>query len=85
MRTTLTLDDDVARLLQDEAHRRRKPFKEVVNDALRRALSPRAGRKPPPYKIQPHRARLQPGVDPAGFNRLLDELETDEALAKLPR
>jgi len=38
MRTTLTLDPDVARMLTDEAHRLRKPFKQVVNDALRRGL-----------------------------------------------
>jgi hypothetical protein len=39
MRTTLTLDPDVARMVQEEVHRVRKPFKDVVNDALRRGLT----------------------------------------------
>ena len=38
MRTTLTLDEDVVRLLADEAHRTQRPFKHVVNDAIRRGL-----------------------------------------------
>lgn len=83
MRTTLTLDPDVARLLEEEVHRRRRPFKEVVNDAIRRALLP--GRAEPPeepYRVVPHEARLQPGLDPAGFNQLADELEVDAVLAR---
>jgi hypothetical protein len=40
MRTTLTLDPDVARLLREEAHRQRRPFKDVVNEAIRRGLAP---------------------------------------------
>jgi hypothetical protein len=46
MRTTLTLDDDVARLLEDAVHRQRRPMKQVVNDALRQGLAPKAGRTP---------------------------------------
>jgi hypothetical protein len=44
MRTTLTLDPDVAQLLEEEAHRRRLPWKQVVNDAIRRGL---AASRPP--------------------------------------
>lgn len=36
MRTPLTLDPDVARMIEEEVHRRRKPFKAVVNEAIRR-------------------------------------------------
>ncbi len=39
MRTTLTLDDDIAALLKREARMSGQPFKQVVNDALRRGLS----------------------------------------------
>jgi predicted transcriptional regulator len=35
MRTTLTLDDDVADRTRALAHKLRKPFKAVVNEALR--------------------------------------------------
>jgi Arc/MetJ family transcription regulator len=38
MRTTLTLDDDVAAVLARIQKVQRRPFKELVNDALRRGL-----------------------------------------------
>lgn len=41
MRTTLTLDDDIAARLQAEARRTGKPFKEVVNAYLRLGLTQR--------------------------------------------
>jgi hypothetical protein len=43
MRTTLTLDDDVAALLKREQARSKKPFRQVVNEALRSGLTQRAG------------------------------------------
>jgi hypothetical protein len=78
MRTTLTLDDDVARLVDDAVHRERRPMKQVVNDALRRALAPQSSRSEP-YHLVPHDSAVRPGFDPAGFNRLVDEL-ADEAI-----
>ena len=39
MRTTLTLDDDVAAKLKAEARRAGRSFREIVNDALRRGLA----------------------------------------------
>jgi hypothetical protein len=83
MRTTLTLDPDVARMIEDEVHRRRQPIKQVINDALRRGLSaPGTRDRPKPYKLVPHAATLRPGFDPAGFNRLADELEDEAVVAK---
>lgn len=41
MRTTLTLDDDVAAKLKAEARRAGRPFPEIVNETLRRALASR--------------------------------------------
>jgi len=81
MRTTLTLDPDVVALLEKEVHRTRRPFKQVVNQAVRRALS---GRRVAtlPYVLPTHRSELMPGVDPGALNRLADELE-DETLSKL--
>jgi hypothetical protein len=78
MRTTLTLDDDVARLVEDVVHRERRSMKQVVNDALRRALTPSVGRRAP-YSLTPHESTVRPGFDLIGFNRLADELE-DEAI-----
>jgi len=75
VRTTLTLEPDVARMIDDEVHRVRKPFKQVVNDGLRRGLAAPGGTKPKPYRVQPHVARLLPRVDPARLNALADEVE----------
>jgi hypothetical protein len=75
MRTTLTLDPDVARLLDEEVHRVRKPMKQVVNDALRRGLT--SGTRAPKkrYRVRPHGGRLLPGLDRGRLNALVDELE----------
>ena len=80
MRTTLTLDPDVAELVDEAVHRARTSMKQVVNDALRRALSPPPSRREF-YHLPVHEATLQPGFDLAGFNRLTDELEDEAILA----
>jgi hypothetical protein len=53
MRTTLSLDDDVAAQLLELRSRRGRPFKQLVNDALRLGLTEldREGAAPPagPY------------------------------------
>jgi hypothetical protein len=81
MRTTLTLEPDVAALLEKEVHRQRKPLKQIVNDALRRALT---GVRPKmePYRVAPHHAQLRPGLDRQAFNRLADEMEDEAVLRK---
>lgn len=38
MRTTLTIDDDLAMMLKQEAEASGRPFRDVVNEALRRGL-----------------------------------------------
>jgi hypothetical protein len=84
MRTTLTLDPDVARLVEDAVHRERRPMKQVINDALRRAL-----RKPTevrePFTTDVHHSALQPGLDLAGFNRLADQIEDAAVMATASR
>jgi hypothetical protein len=85
MRTTLTLDPDVARLLAEEAHRQRRPFKQVVNDAIRRGLGGGSAPRRSGYKVKPHKTKLRAGIDKSGFNKLADELEDEAALPKLRR
>jgi hypothetical protein len=84
VRTTLTLDHDVARLVEDAVHRTRRPMKQVVNDALRRALASDVARQQP-YQLMPHESAIRPGFDPAGFNRLADELEDQEIVDNVRR
>jgi hypothetical protein len=51
MRTTLTLDDDVAALLERVRKARKTGLKETVNDALRQGLRQMAA---PPPKRKPY-------------------------------
>ena len=44
MRTTLTLDDDLAARLETLSQRRGGPFEQVVNEAIRKGLAPAGGR-----------------------------------------
>ena len=84
MRTTLTLEPDVARLIEEATARERKPIKQIVNEALRRGLSPRGASRPAGrFRVQPHRARLQPGIDLESPNKLVDELEDDAVIARM--
>lgn len=83
MRTTLTIDDDLMARLKDEAHRRRVPFRDVVNDAIRRALTDRRPRVKATTRTYP--SKLRPGFDSAGFNQLADELEDEARAASLRR
>ena len=48
MRTTLTIDDGIARALKDLVHRSNKPFEQVVNETLRAGLSAPAASKSKP-------------------------------------
>lgn len=45
MRTTLTLDDDVAAMLRKLQEENRKPFKDIVNDVLRLGLMRKESRQ----------------------------------------
>lgn len=54
-------------------------MKQVVNDALRRALTPHIARQEP-YHLTPHESAVRPGFDVSGFNRLADALEDDAIL-----
>jgi hypothetical protein len=77
MRTTLTLDDDVAARLQAEARRSGRPFKTVVNEHLRAALAQRkAVRAVPPFRVEPRSmGGPLPGLSYDNVGALLDEIE----------
>ena len=56
MRTTLTLDDDVAALLDRVRKKRKLSLKDAVNEAMRRGLMQLAAgesRRPTPFRIEP--------------------------------
>ena len=80
MRTTLTLDDDIAAALRERARILNRPFKQIVNEALRRGMSPASREKIPPFRLIPNRSGFVPGIDPLRLNQLSDELETEALL-----
>jgi len=81
MRTTLTLDDDLAERLMEEARETRQPFKVVVNDALRRGLKDKTPAIAP-FHYEGHQGGLQPGIDPRRLNELFWELEEADFWSK---
>jgi len=77
MRTTLTLDDDVAAKLRAEARRSGRPFREVVNEAIRRGLMNRRATPPAgPFKVMCRDlGRLRPGYNLDNISDLLELAE----------
>jgi hypothetical protein len=78
VRTTLTLDEDVARRLEAEVRRSGKPWKAVVNECLRLGLGTRrVGRaKEPRFEIHPRDlGALRPGLSLDNIGDLLEAAE----------
>ena len=78
MRTTVTLDPDVEKLIRDKMHRSRQGFKMTLNDAIRKALGK--------SNLTPNRAKfvvasrpmgVLPGIDPADLTNLDTDIEVD--------
>jgi hypothetical protein len=78
MRTTLTIDDDVADLLSRRARELGLPFKDIVNQTLRAGLGEEAKQRQHPVpKVIPHAFGFRPGIDLDKLNQLADELEAE--------
>ena len=82
MRTTVTLEKDVEKKLREAMHRSRRSFKETLNAALRAGLSQDGSQpKSAPFRVHARALELRAGLDPAGFNKLADELEVQNLSA----
>ena len=77
MRTTLTLDDDVAAKLVAVGRKSGRPFKTVVNETLRRGLQDaQAARQSPPFVVDAQRmGPLKPGVSLDRIFALLEDID----------
>ena len=77
MRTTLTLDDDVAVKLKTESQRAGRPFREIVNETLRRGLeSRRATAQRRAFKITARDlGNLKPGLSLDNIAELIEHVE----------
>lgn len=82
MRTTLTIEPDLAEALRRKAHRGRKSFKQVVNETLRAGIASQAAPPARRYRVKPvSLGGVAAGVDLDRALRLADALE-DDALAR---
>lgn len=83
MRTTLTIDDDIAARIEERRRQDGQSLKQVVNQLLHEGL--RSSERPPearPYRTKTCKLHLRPGFDAARLNQLVDELEIEERVAR---
>lgn len=83
MRTTLTLDDDVADFVREQSRVQNKSLKQVVNETLRLGMTQDS--RPadvPMFQVTPNRSGFVEGIDTAHLNRLNDEIEVLDFLAE---
>jgi hypothetical protein len=84
MRTTLTLDPDVAKKLKERMTKEGLSFKETVNRAIRSGLkAEEIHRKRRPFKVIPHSFGFRPGIDQNKLGQLLDQLDSEEFVRKM--
>lgn len=81
MRTTLTLDDHLAAELQRRARHSGRPFRQVVNEAIRRGLQEARTAPARAYSLQASAmGGVRAGVDLVKARALADAME-DAAIA----
>jgi hypothetical protein len=75
VRTTLSLDDDVAGLLKKEMRRSGASLKETVNELLRLGLMASHHRTRKPFVVTPLPLGLPPGLSYDNIEELIEALE----------
>jgi hypothetical protein len=84
MRTTLTLDDDLAELLKQRSREFGIPFREAVNRTIRAGIGEAtATRRHSVPKTISYSFGFKPGVDLDKLGQLADELEAEAFAAKI--
>jgi hypothetical protein len=82
MRKTVTLDAVVVALIREAVHRTRRPFKRVINDAVRAGLTAQPGaREVVSFEVAARPLGLRSEIDPRGLGKLADDLEVETFLA----
>jgi hypothetical protein len=79
MRTTVNISDGLLHELREVCRRRKRPFREVLEETLQRGLSgpPSGGRRAP---LQTYRVGIKPAYQGTSMNQLYDQLEAEDAL-----
>jgi predicted transcriptional regulator len=83
MRTTVTLDDDVAARLKHVARERGISFKEALNRAIRAGLGAEQGALPTRYETLSRALGLRAGIDVTKALSLASALEDEELIRRL--
>lgn len=65
----------MAAKVRAEVHRTGKPFKRVVNEALRRGLDSSVKLKPSSFRVVPRDLGIRPGIDLDDVHGLIDRVE----------
>ena len=74
MRTTLTLDPDVAERIKHEMRRTGRGLKRTVNDALRHGLGGSApAKRGEKFVVKAFDLKLKPGIDADRLTQLVDD------------
>jgi hypothetical protein len=81
MRTTVTLDPDVAVKLKQVARERGISFKEALNTSVRGGL--RGAEVPRPYRVPVRRLGVRPGINLDRALQIAGEMEDAETLRRL--
>lgn len=80
MRTTLTLDRDVSAKAKSLVKQSGRPFKQIINEALRVGLEHLA--TPPrakPYRAKVYSLAIRPGYSLDSVRELLSEVEGEDS------
>jgi hypothetical protein len=75
VRTTLTLDKDVAAKLKAEARRSGRTFKDVVNEALRLGLNVKATPPIDRFVVRARPMGSRPGLNYDKVSELIEQVE----------
>ena len=82
MRTTVTLDPDVAEQVRLLARKQSLSFKAALNAAIRAGLAAQRGGSRP-YRVPARPMGLRPAVDLTHALRIADAIEDEETVRKL--
>lgn len=75
MRTTITLDPDVAERIKKHMRDSQTGFKEAINDLLRKGLAFSAPSARPVFQVKARALGLKPGLSLHSVEDLLDQVE----------
>lgn len=83
MKTTLTLDDDVADFIEEKSRAQNKSLDQVVNETLRLGMGRTAESiDTHEFRVKSNNSGFVEGVDTVRLNQVLDDMDVEEFLAK---